>query len=88
MKKKQNKTKTKRQKSCKHFNSYLYNDHKVNPLHIMLPKTNDYVKSYDGKIKWIYFLIEDDDLLEIYNAIWYKVNTDMIKEFDSEPFYK
>ena len=54
----------------------------------MLPKTNDYVKSYDGKTKWIYFLIEDDDLLEIHNAIWYKVNTDMIKEFDSEPFYK
>ena len=29
----------------------------------MLPKTNAYVKSYDGKIKWIYFSIENDDSL-------------------------
>ena len=35
----------------------------------MLPKTSAYVKSYDGHTKWIYFLIEDDDLLEKYNAI-------------------
>ena len=30
----------------------------------MLPKTTAYVKSYDGHTKWMYFLIEDDDLLE------------------------
>ena len=30
----------------------------------MLPKTSAYVKSYDGQTKWIYFLIEDDGLLE------------------------
>ena len=29
----------------------LYNDHKVKPLHIMLPKTTAYVNSYDGQIK-------------------------------------
>ena len=29
----------------------------------MLPKTNAYVKIYDGQTKWTYFLIEDDDLL-------------------------
>ena len=34
------------------------------PIHIMIPKTSTYVKSYDGKTKWMYFLIEDDDLLE------------------------
>ena len=27
---------------------YLHNDNKVKPLHIMLPKTSAYVKSYDG----------------------------------------
>ena len=27
---------------------YLYNDHKVKSLHLMLPKTSAYVKSYDG----------------------------------------
>ena len=30
----------------------------------MLPKTSANVKGYDGKTKWIQFLIEDDDLLE------------------------
>ena len=29
----------------------------------MLPKTSAYVKRYDRKNKWMYFLIEDDDLL-------------------------
>ena len=32
----------------------------------MLPKTRAYVKRYDGKTKWTYFLIEDDSLLEKY----------------------
>ena len=41
--------------------------HKVKPLHIMLPKTTAYVKSYDGQTKWMYFLVEDNDLLERIN---------------------
>ena len=45
----------------------------------MLPKTRAYVKCYDGRAKWIYFLIEDDDLLEKYNTIWDKVSTDIKK---------
>ena len=45
----------------------------------MLPKTSVYVKRYYGQTKWMYFLIEDDDLLEKYNFIWDKVSTD-IKE--------
>ena len=53
----------------------------------MLPKTSAYVKSYDGQTKWMYFLIEDDDLLEKYNTIWDKVSADIKKEFDSEPVY-
>ena len=32
----------------------------------MLPKTSGYVKIYDGQTKWMYFLIEDDDLLGKY----------------------
>ena len=35
----------------------------------------------------MYFLIEDDNLLEKYNTNWYKVIADMKKEFDSEPIY-
>ena len=46
----------------------------------MLPKTSAYVKSYNGQTKWMYFLIEDDDLLEKYNTIWDKVSADIKKE--------
>ena len=56
---------------------YLYNDNKVKPLRIMLPKTSAYLKRFDGHTKWLYFLIEDDDLLEKYNAIWDKVSADV-----------
>ena len=41
----------------KHFIAYLYNNNKVRPLHIMLPKAISYVKSYDEQTKWMYFLI-------------------------------
>ena len=75
------------EKNYKYFIGYLHNDYKVKPLHIMLPKTNAYVKRYDGQTEWIYFLIEDDDLLEKYNTVWDKVSTDRKKEFDSEPVY-
>ena len=35
----------------------------------------------------MYLVIEDDDLLEKYNAIWDKVSADIKKEFDSVPVY-
>ena len=31
-----------------------------------------YVKGFAGQTKWMYFLIEDDDLLEKYNISWDK----------------
>ena len=52
---------------------YSYNDNKVKPLHIMLPKTSAFVKVYDAQTKWMYFLIKDDDFLQTYNTIWDKV---------------
>ena len=64
---------------------YLYNDNKVKLLHIMLPKTSAYLKRFDGQTKWLYFLIEDDDLLEKYNTIWDKVSLMYKQEFDGEP---
>ena len=57
------------ERNYKNFIGCFYNDHKVTPIHVMLPKASGYVKSYDGQTKWMYFLIEDDDLLEKYNAI-------------------
>ena len=50
------------EKHYKCFISYMYNYNKVKTLHIMFPKASAYVKSYDGQTKWMYFLIEDDDL--------------------------
>ena len=48
----------------------MYYDHKVKSLHIMPLKA-----SYDGQI--MYFLIEDDDLLEKYNTIFDTVSADI-----------
>ena len=45
----------------------------------MLPKTSAYVKSCDGKTEWMYFWIEDDELLEKYNTVWDKVSADIKK---------
>ena len=53
----------------------------------MLPKTSEYTKSYDGQTKWMYFWIENGDLLEKYNANWDKVSANIKNEFDSEPVY-
>ena len=75
------------EKDCKYFIGYLYNNHKVKLLHIILPKKSAYVKSYDGQIQWIYFLIEDEELLEKYHTVWDKIIGDIKKEFDSEPVY-
>ena len=56
-------------KNYKYFIGYLYNDYKVKLLHIRLHKASAYVKNYDRKTKWMYFLIENDDLLGKYNTI-------------------
>ena len=53
----------------------------------MLPKTSTYVKSYDGQFKLMYFVIENDDLLEEYNNIWDKFSADIEREINSEPVY-
>ena len=66
-------------KNYKYFIGYFYNNHKVTPLNIMLPKTSTYVKSYHGQTKWMYFLIEDDKLSTKYNTVWDKVSADIKK---------
>ena len=73
------------EKNYKYFIGYLYNNHKIKPLHIMLPKTSAYIKSYDGQTKRTYFLIKVGDLLKKYNSICDKSRADIKKEFDSEP---
>ena len=53
----------------KYFIGQLYEDYKIKPLHIILLKTIAYIKSYDGQTKCIYFLVEDDYLLNKYNTV-------------------
>ena len=64
----------------KYFIGYLYDDYRIKSLYIMLPKTSAYVKSYEGQTNWMYFFIEDDDLLEKYNTIWDKFSAGIIKK--------
>ena len=43
----------------------------------MLPKTSGYVKSYNRETNWMYFFIEDDELLEKYKDIWNRVSNNI-----------
>ena len=64
-----------------YFNSFLYGDFKVKPLHMILPKASAYVENFDGQTKWMYFSSEDDDLLEKFKTIWDKLSGDLKKNF-------
>ena len=61
----------------------MHNNHSVKPLHITLPRTSGYVKRYGRQTKWMYFLIEADDLLEKYNTIWDKVSSESVSNKNS-----
>ena len=64
----------------KYFIGYLDDDDddddddKIELIHVMLPKKRAYMKSYKGETKWIYFSIEDDELLKNYYNIWIDVS--------------
>ena len=76
------------EKNYKYFTGYIDDDdYIIKPLHIMLPKTSAYGKSYDGETKWMYYFIDDGDLLKKYNDIWNKVSNSMKKELDCEHIY-
>ena len=52
----------------------------------MLPKRSTYVKICVGQTRWMYFLIEDDNLLENY-TICDNVSANIKKEFDRKNFW-
>ena len=54
---------------------------------MILPQTNTYVKRLDDEIKWMNFLIKDDNLLKKYNDIWNRASNSIEKELDSQPIY-
>ena len=45
------------EKNYKYFICYMDDDCKTKPFSIIFPKMSTYVKSYDGKTKWMHFLI-------------------------------
>ena len=49
---------------------------------MMLLKMDAYIKSYDGETKWMYFSVEDNELIKKINDIWNEVSSSMNKEFD------
>ena len=51
----------------------------------MLLETSVDVKDYDGKTKWMYFLIKNVDLLNKYHTIWDKTSVDAKIELHSKP---
>ena len=75
------------EKNYKYFIGYFYNNYKIKPLHIMLPKMSACVWNYDWQTKCKYYLIGNNDLLEKYKTVWDKVTADIKKEFDSKLAY-
>ena len=73
-------------KNYKCFIAYLYNDYKVKPLHIMLPKKKClYKKFWWANLETDVYFDSKWWLIEKYNTIWDKVSADIKKLFDSEP---
>ena len=66
-------------KKVKSLYIYVYYIYIYIYIYIYNASKSAYVKCYDGQIKWMYFLIEDDDLLEKYINIWDKVTADIEK---------
>ena len=57
---------------------YLDDGYKMNSLYIMLPKRIAYVKSYNGKTKWMYFLIKNYYLLK--NIMIFGIKSAIVRE--------
>ena len=67
--------------SKKNYKCFIYHkndDYKIKPLYIILPQIKGRTRSFD-LTKCMYFLIEDDELLEKYNQIWDKVSINIKK---------
>ena len=67
----------------KYLIGYMDDGYKIKTFQIILTKSG-YVKSYHGKLKCIYFLIKDDELLKECIDICNKVSNNIKKEFDSK----
>ena len=63
-------------KVYKNFISYKKDhNYKIKPLRQMLPKTSAFVKTFDGKTKWMYWQLD----------IWIKVSNNIKKNLTAKP---
>ena len=49
-----------------------YNDNTISPLQLLLPKMTGYLNIFEDGTRKMYFLIDDNEFLERYTAIWEK----------------
>ena len=54
-------------KTFKYLTGYINDDYKIKPFSKILPKMSPYIERYDGQIKWMYLLIEHNDLGQTLN---------------------
>ena len=59
----------------------------VKPLCIILPQMSGYIKYFKNNGKNIFFLIEDDEIWENYEDIWYVIKNKLSIKFHSKPTY-
>ena len=60
-------------------------DYKIKLLFRMPKKMNACVKSRNGETNWMYFLIENDDLLKKYNNIWNNIKNSIKENLIANP---
>ena len=75
------------EKNYKNFISYIDNDYEIKKISMILPKMDTYIKSYDCETKWMYFFIEDDELLKN-NCTWNNVTNSVKKSLIANSFIK
>ena len=73
----------------KHYKYFFGNIdvYEIKLFSVILSNMSGYVISYDGKTKWMFFLIKNDELFKKNWNIWNKVGNSIKKVFDTEPIY-
>ena len=59
----------------------------VKPLCIIFPQMTEYIKYFENGGKSMFFVINDDDVLDKYNEIWDKIKEKLNIKFHSTPVY-
>ena len=59
----------------------------VKPLCIIFPQMTGYIKYFENGGKSMFFVINDDDVLDKYNEIWDKIKEKLNIKFHSTPVY-